>query len=53
MVSEKVKFTALVEAIDGMIERLSDRLLPSDRRHGWDEKSQAAMTNIIRISVRD
>jgi hypothetical protein len=52
MVNEKVKFTALVEAIDGMVERLSDPLLPSDRRHGWDEKSQVAMIKYYRDQAR-
>ncbi len=33
----------LIEEIDNLIERLSDPLLPSDRQHGWDEKSQTVM----------
>lgn len=32
-----------LDALDNIIERLSDPLLPSDIRHGWSERSQAAI----------
>jgi hypothetical protein len=43
MAIDKMKLLSLVQAVDNMIERLSDPLLPSDQQHGWDEKSQAVM----------
>lgn len=48
MVTDSVEFLSLVQAVDNMIERLSDTLLPSDRHHGWDEKGQAAMLRYYR-----
>ena len=48
MVTDSVEFLSLVQAVDNMIERLSDTLLPSDQRHGWDEKGQAAMLGYYR-----
>ena len=48
MATDKVELLSLLQAVDNMVERLSDTLLPSDRRHGWDEKSQAAMLKYYR-----
>lgn len=39
----EAKKMQLMAEIDNLIERLSDPLLASDQRHGWDEKNQAVM----------